>query len=109
MPKQKPFHKKIYDLLKKIPKGKVTTYKILAEKLGTKAYRAVGQAMRRNPNAPNVPCHRVINSDGSIGGYMGKKNENSKEIKKKISLLKKEGVKIKNNKIELKKYFFKIS
>ena len=93
------FNQKIYNLLKKVPKGKVTTYKFLAEKLGTKAYRAVGQAMRCNPYAPNVPCHRVVKSDGSIGGFMGKINKNSKEVKKKIKMLEKEGVKIKNNKI----------
>ncbi len=93
------FNSKIYSLLKKVPKGKVTTYKILAEKLGTKAYRAVGQAMRCNPYAPRVPCHRVVKSDGSIGGFMGKMNSKSKEVKKKIKMLEKEGIKIKNNKI----------
>ena len=62
--------------------------------------------MRCNPYAPDVPCHRVVNSDGSIGGYMGKTDKNSKETKKKTSLLKKEGVEIKNNKINLKKYLF---
>ena len=93
------FNEKVYALLKKVPKGKVTTYKALAEKLNTKAYRAVGQAMRCNPYAPNVPCHRVVSSDGSIGGFMGKKNTDGKEIKKKIKMLRKEGIKIKNNKI----------
>ena len=84
-------------MLKKVPKGKVTTYKALAEGAGTKAYRAVGQAMRCNPYAPKVPCHRVVSSDGSIGGFMGTKKSNSKEIKKKIRMLDIEGVKIKNN------------
>ena len=93
------FNEKIYALLKKVPKGKVTTYKALAEKLGTKAYRAVGQAMRCNPYAPKVPCHRVVASDGSIGGFMGKNDVNSKEVRKKSMMLKKEGVIIKNNKI----------
>ena len=99
MMQSKNFNEKIYSLLKKVPKGKVTTYKALAEKLNTKAYRAVGQAMRCNPYAPEVPCHRVVSSDGSIGGFMGMKNPNSKEIKKKISMLSKEGVEIKNNRI----------
>ena len=74
------FHRKIYSLLKKVPKGKVTTYKALAQAAGTKAYRAVGQAMRCNPYAPIVPCHRVVASDGSIGGFRGTRNSKSKEI-----------------------------
>lgn len=93
------FNEKVYSLLKKVPKGKVTTYKALAEALGTKAYRAVGQAMRCNPYAPNVPCHRVVASDGSIGGFMGKNNPNSKEVRKKIRMLKSEGVTIHNNQV----------
>jgi|TARA_B100001971_G_C18034888_1_gene454510 methylated-DNA-[protein]-cysteine S-methyltransferase len=100
------FENKVYDLCKKVPKGKVTTYKTLANKLGTKAYRAVGQALRNNPYAPNVPCHRVISSSGKIGGFMGKNNVNSKDVKRKIALLKKEKIVIKNNKIE-KKYNYK--
>jgi len=95
----KSFNEKIYNLLKKVPKGKITTYKVLAEALGTKAYRAVGQAMRCNPYAPIVPCHRVVKSDGSIGGFSGSINPNSKEVRRKISMLRKEGIKIKNNKI----------
>ena len=93
------FNEKIYALLKKVPRGKVTTYKALAEKLNSKAYRAVGQAMRCNPYAPKVPCHRVVKSDGSIGGFMGISDPRSKEVRKKIKMLKKEGVEIKNNKI----------
>ena len=73
-----PFNEKVYSLLKKVPKGKVTTYKVLAEKLGTKAYRAVGQAIRCNPYAPEVPCHRCVSSVGSIGGFMGTKNSRKK-------------------------------
>ena len=102
------FNEKVYALLKKVPKGKVTTYKSLANKLNTKAYRAVGQAMRCNPYAPKVPCHRVVSSDGSIGGFMGSKNSNSKEVRKKIRMLRKEGIKIKNKGIvdfEKKLYF----
>ena len=88
---------KIYELLKQIPKGKITTYKELGKALHTKAYRAIGQILRVNPNAPEVPCHRVVASDGSIGGYMGKTN--GEAIKKKIALLKKEGIEVKQNKI----------
>lgn len=90
---KKSFYEKCYEVLRKVPKGKITTYKILAKKLKTKAYRAVGNAMNKNPYAPKVPCHRVVKSDGSIGGF-------ADGIKKKIFRLKKEGIKIKNNKIE---------
>lgn len=96
----KSFNKKCYDILKKVPKGKVTTYKSISEKLKTKAYRSVGNAMNRNPYAPKIPCHRVINSNGRIGGF-------NKGIKNKIKLLKKEGIEIKNNKIDLEKYEFR--
>src|SRR3989344_4401765 len=90
---EKSFSEKCYDLLRKVPRGKVTTYKIIAKKLGTKAYRAVGNAMNKNPYSPNVPCHRVVNSDGKIGGF-------ALGVKNKIKILEKEGIKIKNNKIE---------
>lgn len=91
------FNEKVYNITKKIPKGKVTTYKIIAEKLKTKAYRAIGNALKNNKKPIIIPCHRVINSDGKIGGYMGKTS--GKSLKRKINLLKKEGVKIKNKKI----------
>ena len=91
------FSEKVYRLCKQIPKGKVSSYKILAEILNTKAYRAVGQVLKRNPYAPNVPCHRVVSSSGYLGGFKGKTS--GKEIKEKIKLLEEEGVKIKNNKV----------
>lgn len=88
------FNKKVWAALKLIPCGRVTTYKELAKYLSKpKAARAVGNACGKNPNAPRVPCHRVVKSDGSLGGYAG-------GIKRKIYLLKKEGVKIGNKKIE---------
>ncbi|MBN1326050.1 MGMT family protein [Candidatus Falkowbacteria bacterium] len=87
------FQKQVFNLVKKIPKGRVTTYKILAEKLDNKNLaRAVGNALNKNPQLIKVPCHRVINSDGYIGGYkLGQA--------KKLKLLSKEGVIFKNNKI----------
>ncbi len=91
---QQSFNQKVWNLTKKIPKGKVTTYKILAEKLSTRAYRAVGNAMAKNPYAPKVPCHRVVNSNGEVGNYSGKGGK-----KGKIRMLEKEGIKIKNNKV----------
>jgi methylated-DNA-[protein]-cysteine S-methyltransferase len=83
---------KLYELLTKIPQGKVTTYKELALQLKTKGYRAVGQIVGANPNAPQVPCHRVVRSDGGLGGY-------AFGIDKKIAILTKEGVKISDGKV----------
>jgi O-6-methylguanine DNA methyltransferase len=83
--------------MEKIPKGQVTTYGLIARKLNTHAYRAVGNACRKNPYAPRVPCHRVVRSDGTIGGFAGKTS--GKTVEEKISLLKKEGVEIKDRKI----------
>jgi methylated-DNA-[protein]-cysteine S-methyltransferase len=91
------FSNKVYGLTKKIPKGKVSTYKLIAEALHTRAYRAVGQALRRNPHAPHVPCHRVVGSDSGVCGFQGQTSGPS--IKRKIALLKKEGVQVKNGKI----------
>jgi len=93
---------KIYDLLTQIPKGRVTTYKELANKVKTKAYRGVGQIVGANPNAPKVPCHRVVKSDGAISGY-------AFGVDKKIALLKSEGVQVKNGKIvDFEKKFIKL-
>ncbi len=91
------FNNRCYNLIKKIPKGRVTTYKAIANILNTKAYRAVGNAMKKNVEIVKIPCYKVINSNGSLGGY-------SKGLKKKIMLLKKDKIEIKNNKIDLKKY-----
>jgi len=98
------FAKKVYKLCKKIPKGKVSTYRDIAHKLNTKAYRAVGQALKNNKNPDIIPCFKIIKSDGSIGGYSG---NDPKNIKIKIKKLKAEGIIIKNNKIQnLKKVLF---
>lgn len=87
------FQEKVYKLCKKVPKGKVTTYKEIGKKLGKgMIYRAVGMALNKNPYAPKIPCHRVVASDGSIGGF-------ASGSKKKIALLKKEGIEIKKNKV----------
>lgn len=95
------FNEQCYTLLRKVPEGKVTTYKALAEALNCKAYRAVGNAMHKNPYAPRVPCHRVIKSNGEIGGF-------ASGIKKKIEMLKAEGIILdSNNKIDLSRYLYK--
>jgi methylated-DNA-[protein]-cysteine S-methyltransferase len=93
------FNEKVYAMLRTVPKGRVTTYKNLANRLGTRAYRAVGRAMACNPYAPHTPCHRVVSSDGTIGGFSGTKELNSAPIRKKIAMLRKEGVVVKNGRI----------
>ena len=100
---KKSFNERCYAVLVKVPKGKVTTYKEIAKKLNSKAYRAVGNAMNKNPYAPKVPCHRVVNSNGNIGGF-------ASGVKNKIEMLRKEGVEVnKKNKIDLKKYLYKFN
>ena len=100
------FDEKVWKLMEKIPRGKVTTYSLIARKLNTRAYRAVGNACRKNPYAPRVPCHRVVRSDGTIGGFSGQTS--GKTIEKKIRLLRKESVEIKNRKIvDFKKVLFR--
>ncbi len=97
------FYEKVYEKLRKVPRGKVVTYKILANSLNSKAYRAVGTAMRKNKNAPIIPCHRVVKANGELGKFSGKGG-----VKAKIRLLEKEGIKIKNNKIvDFEKVLFK--
>jgi methylated-DNA-[protein]-cysteine S-methyltransferase len=102
------FNERVWKKMRKIPRGRVTTYKQLARALNTRAYRAVGNACRHNPYAPEVPCHRVVKTDGTIGGFGGKMR--GKNIKRKAALLKKEGVRIKDGKVvdfEKKLYKFK--
>ena len=89
----KNFDERVWEMIKKIPKGKVTSYKIIARRLGTRAYRAVGNACNRNPFAPEVPCHRVVNHSGNIGGY-------AHSLKRKIFLLEKEGIQVEGKKIK---------
>lgn len=98
--KDKNFSQRCYKLLCQVPKGQVTTYKDLALKLNSKAYRAVGNAMNRNPDAPKVPCHRVIKSNGEVGGY-------AHGTEKKIKILRKEGIEIKDGRVVNLKRFLK--
>ena len=96
------FARKVYEIVYKIPEGETMTYGEIAGMLKSSP-RAVGQVLKRNPNAPWVPCHRVIHSDGRIGGYAG-----VSDSEKKISLLKHEGIKIVNGIKETRKYMSKI-
>jgi methylated-DNA-[protein]-cysteine S-methyltransferase len=82
----KTFTEQVYDVVRKIPKGKVLTYKEVAQKIGNpKSYRAVGNALHKN-TFKDVPCHRVIRSDGKVGGF-------ASGTEKKRNILEKEGVK----------------
>jgi O-6-methylguanine DNA methyltransferase len=88
------FEKRVWEALKLIPKGKVTTYKEIANFLNTKGIRAVANAVAKNPYAPKIPCHRVVKSNAQIGGYSAKGG-----VEEKIKILKKEGILVKDNKI----------
>lgn len=100
----KTFNERCYEILKKVPKGKVTTYKAIAEKLNSRAYRQVGRAMNKNPHGfvggGDVPCHRVVGSNGDLVGF-------AHGLKKKTQMLKEEGIEIKNGKVDLKKFGYK--
>ena len=88
-----PFYHEVWEALRQVPKGRVTTYGDLATYLGRpKATRAVGTACAKNPQLITVPCHRVVASDGSINQYAG-------GVDKKIALLRKEGVEIKEGRV----------
>jgi len=87
------FKNKVYKIVKRIPRGEILTYKEVARLAGKpRAYRAVGNVLNKNRN-PKIPCHRVIKSNGRVGGY-------NQGMKKKIYLLKKEGIIIKKSKIQ---------
>jgi len=89
------FEKDVLVATFKIPRGKISTYKRIAEKIGKpRAYRAAGNALHKNPLAPVVPCHRVVKSDGTFGG-----EKKGAESRKK--LLKEEGVPIENNRVKI--------
>ena len=82
------FQLKVWGYLRKIPRGRVKTYLQVAKAIGKPlAVRAVANAIGKNPYAPKIPCHRVIRSDGSLGGYSGKGG-----VKTKRFLLQKEGI-----------------
>ena len=84
------FQLKVWAYLTKIPYGTVKTYYQVAKAIGKPlAARAVANAIGKNPYAPKIPCHRVIRSDGSLGGYSGKGG-----VKKKRFLLKKEDIRL---------------
>ena len=82
-----PFQRKVYEVVRRIPKGQVRTYAEVAGSIGKpKAARAVGQALKKNRWAPAIPCHRVIASDGRLGGYSA-----GGGLRRKRRLLEREG------------------
>lgn len=96
------FHERVWAACAQIPAGKVATYGDLARAVGSpQAFRAVGQAMNRNPYAPMVPCHRVVGSDGSLTGF-------ATGLAKKRRLLAAEGVAIRGGKVDLKAYRWQV-
>ena len=89
---QMSFNQKVWALTARIPKGQVITYAQIARQLKTRGYRAVGNALNKNPYAPAVPCHRVVGSDGKLTGYAG-------GLEKKQKMLMQEGVTIADGKV----------
>jgi methylated-DNA-[protein]-cysteine S-methyltransferase len=105
------YQQAILRLLAEVPKGKVTTYGDLAKELSErdhrwspKASRAVGTTMKKNPCSPQIPCHRVIKSDGSVGNFRGGEDG---AIDEKIRMLRDENIIVIKGKIDLKKYRYK--
>lgn len=97
------FRERVYEITKKIPKGKVATYGQVARLAGnSKAARAVGALMRTNPNAPHTPCHRVVATDGSLTGYSGEGGVGGKK-----KMLEAEGVFFQENKVDLHRSLWK--
>jgi len=90
----------VYELLKQVPKNKVTTYKELAKAAGTHQ-RAVAVYMKTNKDIINIPCFRVINSDGSLGGYSSKEG-----VSEKVRLLEKHGIEVREGKVP-EKYVYR--
>lgn len=79
-----PFRKRVYLELLNVPAGETITYGELARRIGCRSAQAVGQALRHNPFAPQVPCHRVVAADGSLGGFHGQRDGEMIERKRKL-------------------------
>ena len=92
------FNERVWAMTARIPAGKVTTYAAIARALGTKGYRAVGNALNRNPYAPAVPCHRVVGSDGSLAGFAG-------GVAKKQRMLAEEGIALRKGRVDVRECF----
>ena len=95
-----PFQRRVYMELLNVPAGATITYGELARRIGCRSAQAVGQALKRNPFAPEVPCHRVVAAGGSIGGYFGKRDGEMIERKRKLIEEEQESA---NNRIQTQK------
>jgi methylated-DNA-[protein]-cysteine S-methyltransferase len=84
------FEQRVYALVRTIPRGKVSTYGFVAKQLGCGSSQAIGQALRRNPYAPEMPCHRVVSSALTLGGFNGQRD--GEELRRKRQMLEDEGV-----------------
>jgi len=91
------FNEKVWALTAQIPAGKVKTYGDIARKLNTRAYRAVGNALNRNPYAPVVPCHRVVGSTGELTGF-------AHGLPAKRRMLEAEGVSVTKGRVDLSRH-----
>lgn len=89
------FSGRVYAMVREVPAGRVTTYGRVAAAVGCGSARAVGQALRRNPHAPEVPCHRVIQSDGRLGAFFGDEGR----AVEKMALLVAEGVRFSGDRL----------
>jgi methylated-DNA-[protein]-cysteine S-methyltransferase len=92
------FNQKVWAMTARVPAGHVTTYAEIARALGTKAYRAVGNALNKNPYAPQVPCHRVVGSNGNLTGFAG-------GLELKTRMLADEGVPVRNGRAEVESFY----
>jgi methylated-DNA-protein-cysteine methyltransferase related protein len=93
------FFELVYETARKVPRGRVTTYSTIAKFLGNpRGARAVGWAMRACPHS-DVPCHRVVRSDGLVRGYPD-------DVRKRIKMLRREKIKVNGERVELDRYYF---
>jgi O-6-methylguanine DNA methyltransferase len=94
------FARRVYELTRRIPLGKVSTYQAIARAMKKPgASRAVGNALNKNPFAPQVPCHRVVRASGAIGGF-------ASGPMKKTAMLKREGVVVHAGCVDLSRYLY---
>lgn len=92
----------VYEIVGRIPAGKVSTYGVVAKLAGRGTARSVGSALARNPFAPEVPCHRVVRADGDLGGFAG--HTEGPEMDRKTRMLREEGVEVTGRGVDLRKF-----
>lgn len=96
------FESQVYEVVRKIPKGRVSTYGAVARLTGRGTARSVGSALAKNPFAPEVPCHRVVRADGLLGGFNGETE--GPEMEKKTRLLRSENVEVEHGAVDLTRF-----